>query len=289
MNIGMVSGPDKDSRRPFPWLLNNCSYEQYNASMDTPASSLDHLLHRADVWRARDGQRCSGEAVLPSGWPELDQALHLGGWPAQGLTEWLLDGSCPQALRLLLPALSGADDGLVVLAGAPARPHTRTLRRAGLDPEQLLLLRARDPDTLMRACRECAASDTAATLVAWLPRRLHEPRNLQKLHRAARLGRCLLVLMRDIRDTEQPSPAPLRLVLGSRPPGDLAVRIEKQPGGWAGQELRLAVLPQHLRYPPEAPAHTAPALEPDPEPVPRAQPPLPAMSGPLEPGEELPG
>lgn len=253
--------------------------------MDTTASSLDHLLHRADVWRARDGRRCSGEAVLASGWPELDQALHLGGWPAHGLTEWLLDGPCPQALRLLLPALAEADDGLVVLAGAPARPHTRTLRRAGLNPEQLLLLHARDPETLMRACRECAASDTTTALVVWLPRRLHEPRNLQKLHRAARRGRCLLVLMRDVWDAEQPSPAPLRLVLASRPPGDLAVRIEKQPGGWAGQQLQLAVLPEHLRYPPEVPTDNAPA----PEPLQFPQPEIPAPHPGAEPGEELPG
>lgn len=217
--------------------------------MNDSRPSLHQLLQRTDLWRAREGRRHADPGTRPTGFADLDAALHRGGWPAAGLTELLCHTPCPQALRLLLPALAGLSEGLVMLAGPPARPCLNTLRRAGLDPRRLLIIRGRDPATLLRACREAAASRSVAALVAWLPRGLDTPTNLRRLHLAANQGDCLLALMRDASALEQPSPAPLRLLLEPRLPGDLHVHIHKQPGGWAGQQLQVPVLPEHLRLP----------------------------------------
>lgn len=225
--------------------------------MTDASRSLHKLLHRRDLWRARDGLRNTRDTVLPSGFPVLDQALHGGGWPAAGLTELLCDTPCPPALRLLLPALAALDDGLVILAGPPARPRAGALHRAGLDLSRLLVLHSREPRILLRACHESAASGAAAALVAWLPRGADDPKTLRRLHLAAREGRCLLVAMRDSGEQAQPSPAPLRLLLQPCLPGDLAIQVLKQPGGWAGQQVRVPVLPDHLRTPPAPVADTS--------------------------------
>lgn len=230
-------------------ILKYCSYGQYINPMHHDPS-LPRLLQRPDLWRARQAPAVATNDDPGTGFAELDRALHGGGWPADGLVELLSPGAVPALMRLLLPAMAAVEHGLVVLASPPARPHTRTLRRAGLDPERLLILHSRDGRMLLRACREAAASDSVAILVAWLPRGLDEPKTLRRLHLAARQGRCRLFLVRDDCQAAQPSPAPLRLRIRPCLPGDLEVEIHKQAGGRAGQRVRLAILPETLRTPP---------------------------------------
>lgn len=210
--------------------------------------SLPQLLRRPDLWRAGHGTVRTGDATA-TGFADLDRALHGGGWPADGLIELLCRSAAPQLLRLLMPAMARVDEGLVVLAAPPARPFIRTLKNNGLDPERLLVLHSRDGHTLLRACREAAASESVAVMVTWLPDGLDRPGELRRLHLAARQGRCRLFLVRDARQAAQPSPAPLRLLLRPCLPGDLEIEVHKQAGGRAGQRLRLALLPDCLRTP----------------------------------------
>jgi protein ImuA len=226
------------------------------------APSLQQLLARTDLWRGSPAAPPATDA-RGTGFARLDRALHAGGWPMAGLVELLCASPCPQALRLMLPAMADVDDGLTMLVNPPARPHSRTLSRAGLDLSRLLVLHGKQPRILLRACHEALTSQAVSVLVAWLPPEQTDPKTLHRLHLAAREGRCLLVLMREREQLAQPSPAPLRLLLTPTLPGDLQIEIHKQPGGWAGQRLRVPILPEHLRLPPAPPAFSrAPATTP---------------------------
>ena len=212
------------------------------------AVSLDSLYARADLWRGRLSRQDS-PAHVETGFDALDQALHLGGWPAAGLVELLCQTPAPQALRLLLPALSRLQDGLLVLANPPARPQANTLKQAGIHSANLLVMRSQDSATLLRACREAAASGAASAMVAWLPPGCDTPSNLRRLHLAAQQGRCLLVLIRNADQGLQASPAPLRLRLQAAPPAQMHIEVVKQPGGWGGQTLELTLAPERISQP----------------------------------------
>jgi len=219
---------------------------------DARQADLAPLYDRALLWRGRQSRTTT--AALGSGFAELDAALHSGGWPASGLVELLCATPCPQALRLMMPALARLQDGLIVLANPPARPQASTLRQAGIHSANLLVMRSPDTDTLLRACRESATSGAVSALVLWLPEGADSASTLRRLHRAAQQGQCLLVLVRAGDQAEQASPAPLRLTLQALPPAQLQVEILKQPGGWGGQKLTLGLMPERIRQPLEATA-----------------------------------
>lgn len=209
--------------------------------------TLTSLLNRRDLWLGRSTGP-AGDGVLDTGFSELNRALHHGGWPEAGLCELQCRAPCPLTLRLLLPGLAGLQQGGILLAAPPARPSARALQAAGLDLQRVLVLRGRQPDTVLRACREAAASEAFAALVLWWPDSI-QARDLRRLQLAARQGHCWLTLIRPDTGNPQPSPAVLRLRLIPCPPGDLQLDILKQPGGWAGQSLRLPMLPDYLRSP----------------------------------------
>ena len=211
------------------------------------ASPLTTLLDRPGIWRGRPAPP-SGD-VRDSGFAALNQSLHQGGWPASGLVELLCAGPCPQALRLLLPAMAQAGEGLVVLANPPARPRAETLQQAGVSSRRLLVMRSTREHTLLQACHEAAGSGAVSLMVVWLPEHLDDPISLRRLHLAAREGHCLLVAIRPAQHADRPSPAVLRLRLRIQPPAHLGLEVIKQPGGWGGQQLSLALMPERLRQP----------------------------------------
>lgn len=207
----------------------------------------EQLYTRNDLWRRRMTR--PQQDAQSTGFDDLDKILHGGGWPASGLMELLCVPSCSQALRLLLPTLASRQDGLLVMANPPARPQASVLRQAGIHSGNLLVLRTETPATLLRACREAAASGVASTLVAWLPAGTDTPGNLRRLHLAALQGRCLLIVLRHADQALQPSPAPLRAVMRVAPPAHLDIEIIKQPGRWGGQRLKLSLLPERPGWP----------------------------------------
>jgi protein ImuA len=211
------------------------------------APTLNALLDRPGVWRGRPSRRHT--EVLDSGFTALNGSLHQGGWPASGLVELLCAGPCPQALRLLLPVMAGNNDGLLVLANPPARPRADTLQQAGIPSHRLLVMRSERQDTLLQACHEALSSGAVSVLVVWLPERMDDQTSLRRLHLAAREGNCLLVAIRAVAHADRPSPAVLRLRLRVQPPAHLGIDIIKQPGGWGGQQLSLALMPERLSQP----------------------------------------
>ncbi|MDF1629854.1 MAG: hypothetical protein P1U78_08675 [Alcanivoracaceae bacterium] len=216
-----------------------------SAANHTP--SLDSLLERPGIWRGRPA--APSEETIDSGFDNLNDTLHLRGWPAAGLVELLCAAPCPQALRLMLPAMAGRQDGLVVLANPPARPRADTLQQAGIKSHRLLVMRSERNDTLLQACHEALASGAVSTLMVWLPENMDDQIALRRLHLAAREGRCLLIAVRPVSQADRPSPAVLRLRLRMQPPAHLAVDVIKQPGGWGGQQVNLALLPPRISQP----------------------------------------
>lgn len=219
----------------------------HNLQTHSESQSLAFLHSRPDLWRGRLAQPLIKNQE--TGFEELDKALHRGGWPASGLVELLYASPCPQAIRLLLPVLSRRQDGLIAMANPPARPQARTLKQAGIHTANVLIMRSTDPKTLLRACRETAASGAASALLAWLPDGTDSPENLRRLHIAAKQGRCLLVVLRQARHAVNASPAPLRLVLQGSRAAHVSIEIIKQPGGWGGQKINLALSPERIRSP----------------------------------------
>lgn len=181
--------------------------------------------------------------VLDSGFTALNEALHQGGWPAAGLVELLCADSCPPALRLMLPTMAAhQQQGLLALANPPMRPSAATLRQADIKSHRLLVLRSERTDALLQACHNTLASGKVSILMVWLPEEMDNQIALRRLHLTALENHCLLVAVRSLSQAERPSPAVLRLRLRMQPPAHLAVDIIKQPGGWGGQKVNLALL-----------------------------------------------
>ena len=224
-----------------------------------PEVSLQQLLRRPDLWQGHR-HNGSGEDRRATGLAELDRMLR-GGWPATGLTELLCTPGCVTTLHLLLPALAEAGrEGPVFLVNPPLSPFAPALESRGLPPSRVRILRAARRETLLRAAREAAASQAVPALVLWISDRALPGREIGRLHRSARAGRCQLLLIQPLQGAPETSPAPLRLELTPHPSGALRVQIRKHSGGHAGQVLQLDVLPDFLRHPPpETAAMTPPS------------------------------
>ena len=192
-----------------------------SSANNSPA--LDTLLQRPGIWRGRPVS--SSEEAINSGFDDLNETLHLRGWPAAGLVELLCAAPCPQALRLMLPAMAARQDGLVILANPPARPRADTLQQAGIKSHRLLVMRSERHDTLLQACHEALASGAVSTLMVWLPESMDDQIARRRLHLAAREGRCLLVAVRPVSQADRPSPAILRLRLRMQPPAHMAAGV----------------------------------------------------------------
>jgi len=205
-----------------------------------------HSFHNCSPNARFLDKRPLGTPVLDTGFSKLNDALEQGGWPQSGLIELLCAGPCPQSLRLLLPVMAARQDGLTVLANPPTRPRADTLQQAGIASHRLLVMRSQLDNTLLDACHDAARSGSVAVLVIWLPELMDDHHALRRLHLAAREGHCLLVAMRTTSHAQRPSPATLRLRLRTQPPTHLGVEIIKQPGGWGGKQINLALLPERL-------------------------------------------
>jgi cell division inhibitor SulA/protein ImuA len=141
----------------------------------------------------------------------------------------------------MLPTMAARQQqGLLVLANPPARPSASTLRHADIKSHRLLVLRSEHDETLLQACHNSLASGMVSTLIVWLPQ-MDDQVALRRLHLAAVRNHCLLVAIRPLDQAERPSPAILRLRLRMQPPEHLAVDVVKQPDGWGGQRVNLAL------------------------------------------------
>ena len=187
---------------------------------------LRHLFEREQVWQGRRAP--SGPGAEPTGWPELDAALPLGGWPRAALTEILLPADGIGELRLLLPTLARltGNGQTVAVVAPPYCPYAPGWCLHGTDLARIEFIQTDDRQALW-AMEQCLRSGSCAAVLGWP--RTGDSRHLRRLQVAADTGRALAFVCRSQRHADNPSPAALRLDLQARPRP--ALRIRKCRGG----------------------------------------------------------
>lgn len=185
------------------------------------------------VWRAGKAEANAG--TIPTGFAALDQRLPGGGWPAQGLIEFLLHPPGTGELGLLLPVLAtlqaSSPESWLLMVSPPHEPYAPALAARGLDLQRLLVTRT--PEVLW-TMEQALRSMACRVVIAWVdgsrPLRMQWLRRLQL---AAMQSGSLAVLCRPRRLAREASPAVLRLELEGTPEG-LSVTVLKSRGGPPG-------------------------------------------------------
>lgn len=202
---------------------------------DRVTNSLEEVLRHPGIWR---GKLYSGQPVVASGYPWLDELLPGGGWPIKALTEILVEQWGIGELRLLVPALAHltTDAGGEVRArprwiawvAPPFIPYAPALVNSGVDVSRMLLVHPASSDDALWAVEQALRSGTCAAVLAWI-RQANEC-HLRRLQLAAETGNSWGVLFRSSLALRQASPAALRLKLAPAKDG-LDVHIIKSRGG----------------------------------------------------------
>ncbi len=202
-------------------------------------ASLDALLKRAAIWRARGAFPASAApatgTAVESGWPRLDACLPDGGWPLGTLVELLLPEAGVGELSLLMPALrllagSGAAVGgrrWLAWIAPPHLPYPPAFAQSGIRPERLLLVATGHTRERLWAAEQALRSGSCVAVLIWLD--AADDRWLRRLKLAAEAGGALAVLFRPSNREAHASPATLRLALEPTPAG-LDLRVFKSRG-----------------------------------------------------------
>jgi hypothetical protein len=200
---------------------------------------LSILLARPDIWQASASPQQSGG--LSTGYPLLDQSLHLGGWPVSAITELLCDHSGIGELEILLPTLAqyASQNRKLVLIAPPYIPYAPALQSSGIALEQVLVIQTPSRAEQLWAFDQLLRADVVGAVLCWLDSRVKH-QQLRKLQLAAQLSHSMAVLFRPTRSASEASPAALRIALSPTPRASHAAKscrlhILKQRGGWAGQ------------------------------------------------------
>lgn len=208
--------------------------------------SLNHVLARADIWRARDHalqERGKGpaERTLPTGFEALDARLSGGGWPLGALTEVLFEHPGMGELHLFMSALArlSREGRYLAWVTPPHLPYAPALDAWGVDLSRLILIRPATPKDGLWAMEQVLRCRACGALLAWLER--PRTQTLRRLQLAAQTGRTLGILFRPHDEAGQASPAALRLRLEGSEQA-LKVNIIKRRGGW---DTRPVVLARH--------------------------------------------
>lgn len=204
---------------------------------------LEQLLELPNVWQASRTRRL--KSVLPTGYPELDAALHDGGWPDNATTELLAPNYGLGELRLLIPGLRQAQRQRpwLVFIDPPHQPYAAALAQQNINPETVLIITPKSAKDLLWAAEQTLQSGCCAAVLTWANGVDLNTRQLRRLQQAAHRGHCWHTLFRPPQAYHQPSPSALRIQLNSTVRGLLQLDILKQRGGWSGQTLELCLEP----------------------------------------------
>ncbi len=213
--------------------------------MNAVNPSLAMLLDRPDVWRGSAVRR-DGIRTLPTGFPALDTQIPGGGWPLGTLTEVIPAHEGIGELRLLGPALStlsrqGQRLGWI---GPPHLPYAPALAAAGIDLATLVIVRTGSSQETLWAAEQALRSNACGAVLVWSQAATYA--ELRRLQIAAEGGAAPVFLFRPADADKAPSPAALRIALGTVH-GNLAVHIFKRRGTPAFSPVLLSAMPPAAR------------------------------------------
>jgi hypothetical protein len=199
---------------------------------------LAELLHNPLVWR---GDRLArADAVVASGFAELDRELPGGGWPKGGLTELLQDDEGIGELRLLLPALGHLTQAgeWVALVAPPHIPYAPAFAGRGIDPARVVVIAAAEEKNRWWAAEQVLRANNAGAVLFW-PQAVNDQR-LRRLQLAAQEGGAPAFLFTGIARAAQSSPSPLRILLSAEE-SRLRIDVFKRRGGIMARPLLLDI------------------------------------------------
>jgi len=218
-------------------MLLYCINVQYfiESTMASSAAAVNpEELHPA-LWRAsqlaRNHTRC-----VDTGHPSLSNQLPGGGWPTGTMVDLHVQQPGIGEVRLLAPALRAAADRKIVMLQPPHAPQTLALAAMGIEPSQLLWLRADRTADMLWAAEQVLRSGSCGALLFWQTQIRSE--SLRRLCLNAQAGETLFFMMRPLAAAQDPSPAPLRLALRPRA-GGLEVDFVKRRGPQRAEPLFL--------------------------------------------------
>jgi len=206
--------------------------------------SLSGLLQATGLWRASniDVEGRAASQLPTTGYPELDNELPGSGWPADGVTELLLNPEGIGEFRLLAPALarlSQEENRWLLLVSPPYIPYAPALAQMGIDLTRVLISQPKNSRDYLWVLEKSLSSRSCSAVMAW-PRNIQE-KQIRRLQLASKEGRCWNILFRPELASNNASPAELRLRL--RPAGQqsdnaaLQVKIVKRRGRWESPEI----------------------------------------------------
>ena len=199
--------------------------------------TLALCLERTDIWRGSQSA-VTTDAVVPSGFDELDSHLPGGGWPLGALTEILVEDIADSPLWLVMPALRALrrQGYWQAWIKPPNIPFAPALVESGIDLSKMLIIRPGRWRDILWAAEQALGSGSCNTVLFW-PKK-SDSTALRRLQLAAERGRTLGLCFRDHRSAGTHSTAALRLLYQ---PGlkTAQLSILKCRGGHLAEKLEL--------------------------------------------------
>jgi protein ImuA len=179
----------------------------------------------------RHGKAIAPQRTLPSGFTDLDRVLPGGGWPIGALTEILnSNDEGIGELSLLMPAIAAASrtEQGVMLVNAPYIPFPAAWLAKGVALDNCSFIATDNLQEALWSTEQSLLSGTCSLVIFWQPEgKAIDYKSLHRLHLAALNGKTPAILFRPRRDSNQASPAALRLLVTAMT-GELAVRVIKR-------------------------------------------------------------
>ncbi|MBK4735915.1 translesion DNA synthesis-associated protein ImuA [Noviherbaspirillum pedocola] len=188
--------------------------------------ALDGELSQA-IWRGNQ-MASAVQHTHSTGYASLDAELPGNGWPKSTLIELLLQQHGIGEIRLLRPVLAAlAKTKRIALLSPPFMPQIAAWSAANIDPDNLLLLKStRTADTLW-AAEQILLNGSCGAAILWQQDVKGDA--LRRLQLAAQASETMFWLVRPAKAQDNPSPAPLRVVLSAATDG-VNVHIAKRRG-----------------------------------------------------------
>jgi protein ImuA len=201
------------------------------------ADAVGHLLSRYahTLWRANQVGH-SNHSTVRTGFAQLDRELPGKGWPVSCLIEFLVRQAGIGEIQLLAPALRQLSQRATFIVQPPHVPTGLAWQNLQLPIQQLYWIKTSKTADALWSAEQILKSGTCGALLLW---QSHiRPESLRRLHLAAQETETAFWLMRPIGQSQDASPAPLRLALRPSLAG-LSIDIVKRRGPRAERLLQI--------------------------------------------------